>query len=479
MKQLACASVLLLLLTAAGLACAQTATCDTKPANDTSSSSPCAPSADSSSNNADNDPTTMWPHSDTTRYWISGQSNTIFQAHPAFHAPYSGSNSLLPHGEYKTSLVETLYLAFQAGENTDLILDIESAGGRGISQAVGLAGFTNLDVVRNPTLGAAPYLARVMLHQIVPISKSRTESSRTPFSLATQLPVRRLEFRMGKFGAADFFDLNAVGSDSHLQFMNWTIANNGAYDYAADTRGYTYGAILEYQDRSWGLRFGEMLMPKVANSINLEWNLRRARAENLELEVRKSLLPKRAGTVRLLSYFNHANMGIYRQAVQNFLAGLTTLPDITAHPFRTTLKYGFGVNADQEITEDLRLFARFGWNEGQHESFAYTEVNQTIAMGGDFRGTKWGRKNDKVGLAFVSNAISKDHQTYLALGGHGFLLGDGKLNYGRENIFESYYTAHVWRGVFISPDLQHINHPGYNRDRGPVWVLSSRLHLEF
>ena len=436
----------------------------------------CQQTTDSPSD--DENTPTIFPHSDKSRFWISGQSNTIFQAHPAFHAKYMGNNSLLPRGEYKTSLVETLYLGFQASKNTELLVDVESAGGRGISQAFGLAGFTNLDVVRNPTLGATPYLARVMLHQIIPLTKSMTESSRTPLSLATQLPTRRLEFRAGKFGTADFFDVNSVATDSHLQFLNWTIDNTGAYDYAADTRGYTWGAILEFQDRAWGVRFGEMLMPKVANGIDLQWNLRRAHAENLEADWRRSLLPGRQGTVRFLTYFNHANMGVYRDANRSFLAGLTPKPDITAHPFRTTLKYGFAANAEQELTGDLRLFIRWGWNEGQHESFAYTEADQTVALGGDFRLAKWHRKDDKIGLAFVSNGISADHQAYLALGGHGFLLGDGALTYGRENIVESYYTLDLWRGVFLGPDLQHITHPGYNRDRGPVWVGSFRLHLE-
>lgn len=458
---------------------AQTGVCSDKtdsvaPSTDCSQST----STDTASDEKD-DPATLFPHSNTSRYWISGQSNTVFQAHPAFHAKYTGPNSLLPRGEYKTSLVETLYLGFQASKNTELIFDVESAGGRGISQATGLGGFTNLDVVRNPTLGAAPYIARVMVHQIVPLSESTMETTRGPLSLAAQLPVRRLELRVGKFGTADFFDTNSVGSDSHLHFLNWTIDNTGAYDYAADTRGYTYGAIAEFQDRSWGLRFGEMLMPKVANGIDLEWNLHRAHAENIELELRRSLVQGRNGTLRLLSYFNHANMGVYRQAVQNFLAGLTSVPDITAHPFRTTLKYGFGVNAEQEITQAFRLFARWGWNEGQHESYAYTEVDQTVSFGGDFRGIKWGRKNDKIGIAFASNGISKDHQLYLALGGQGFLLGDGRLTYGREDIIEGYYTAHVWRGAFVSPDVQRIWHPGYNRDRGPVWVPGMRLHLEF
>ncbi len=423
--------------------------------------------------------TTMWKHSDTSRFWISGQENVIFQGHPAFPAKYSSNNSLKPSKEERTSFVSTLYLGVQATKTTELFLDIESAAGHGISDAFGLAGFTNLDVVRNPTLGVAPYLARIMVHQTIPLSSTTAEASRGPLSLATRVPVRRLEFRAGKFGTADFFDLNSIGSDSHLQFLNWTIDNNGAYDYAADTRGYTYGAILEFQDRNWGVRFGEMLMPEVANGINLVWNLRRARAENIEFEFRSSLIAKRSGTVRLLSYVNHANMGSYRQVIADFLANHTAAPDITAHPFHNTIKYGFGLNAEQEITGRLRVFTRLGWNEGQHESYAYTEVDNTALIGADYRGERWRRPLDKAGIAFARNGITKDHSLYLKLGGRGFLLGDGTLTYGREQIVEMYYNLHVWRGIFTAADLQYITNPGYNRDRGPVPVPGLRLHVDF
>jgi carbohydrate-selective porin OprB len=156
-----------------------------------------------------------------------------------------------------------------------------------------------------------------------------------------------------------------------------------------------------------------------------------------------------------------------------------TVPTITLHEHFSALKYGFGYNTEQEITENLRVFGRFGWNEGQHETFAYTEIDQTVLGGADYAGTRWRRPVDKVGLAVVSNAIKADHQEYLKLGGLGFLLGDGKLNYGRENIVETYYNWHAWRGMFYALDLQHFNHPGYNRDRGPVWVGSVRAHVDF
>jgi hypothetical protein len=436
-------------------------------------------------------PVTMFPHPDAARYLLSGQANIIFQAHPGFHSPYSGTNSLLARGEYKTSMVGTLFMGYKLIANPryelDAIYDEESAGGRGVSEALGLAGFTNLDVVRNPSLGPIPYLARVQLHQTIGLTDKLTDATRTQFSLATKVPERRIDLRAGKMGLPDVFDANNPGSDSHLQFLNWTVDNNGAWDYAADTRGYTYAFIAEYDDIDWSARYSIALMPTVANGIDLQWNLRRASGQNMELEFRKTpfaLLPgrlrdtKRKGVVRLLSFINHANMGDYRDQIR--LAQSThTTPDITAHPLQSTVKYGLGLNFEQELTPDLRLFGRFGWNEGQHESYAYTEVDQSIQLGADYAGNSWGRPNDKVGLVGVSNAIKRDHQHYLAAGGLGFLLGDGTLSYAREDILETYYTAHNYRGLFTSFDIQLIDHPGYNQARGPVEMFSVRTHVDF
>jgi len=227
------------------------------------------------------------------------------------------------------------------------------------------------------------------------------------------------------------------------------------------------------------LRFAETMMPVVANGPHLQWSLRKARAENIEFELHPSIFKQRASAVRVLSFINHADMGDYETAIALFRAGITPTPDIIATRQQGTVKYGFGLNLEQELTADARAFARTGWNEGQHESFAYTEVDQTVQVGGDVRGRPWRRRMDRAGVAFVSNGISRPHQQYLALGGLGFLLGDGALTYGRETILETYYTAHIWRGVFTAADLQYIANPGYNRDRGPVIVPTLRLHVDF
>jgi high affinity Mn2+ porin len=426
----------------------------------------------------DQAPEAMFPHFKDTRFWLSGQANFIFQTHPGFHALYSGKNSLSPRYEKATSRVMTLYTGARLNHSTEILVDIEEAGGAALSTGLGMAGAPDLDIVRNPLLSKAPYLGRGMIHKVFAFSNDKVENSRNFLSLFDELPRHRLEIRVGKFSLPDFFDLNSVGSDTHLQFTNWTTDNNGAWDYAADTRGYTVGAVVDYEDRNWGFRFAEALMPKVANGIDLVWRPWEAHAENFEYELRHSLLPRKSGVVRLLAFTNYANMGIYRDQIIKAAEEGTT-PDITNHPWRITRKYGFGINLEQNLTPNLTAFARWGWDNGTTESFAYTEVDSTFAEGIGANGAKWHRKRDRVGIAFVSNGIKKDHQNYLAKGGYGFLIGDGRLTYGRENILESYYTVHAWRGIYLAPGLQYIVNPGYNRDRGPVVIPSFRAHVEF
>ena len=323
--------------------------------------------------------------------------------------------------------------------------------------------------MRHATLSMRPF----------PLTADREEEAPNPFYLQRSLPRKRLEFIMGKIGMVDFFDTNAVGSDSHLQFTNWAIDNNGAYDYAANTRGYTVAAILSYTGPKLEVRFGEALMPTVANGINLDADLRRARAENLELEWKPQWFQGLQTHIRPLAYLNHANMGDYGQAIAAYENHVDAVPDITLHRRQGTLKQGFGINAEQELPANFRAFLRAGWNEGHHESFAYTEINSTFAIGADVSGDAWGRKLDRIGTAYETGGISSKHQQYLALGGLGFILGDGRLNYGREQVSETYYTAHVVSGLYMAVQLSYVDNPGYNRDRGPVVVPGVRAHVDF
>ena len=428
------------------------------------------------------DMVTVFPHSKTSRYWISGQANIVLQWHPTFPARYTGPNSLTPWAQSATTHILTLYTGYELTHTTEVFADVEYATGGGIGTALGLAGYTNLDSVRTVSgvaLSRAPYLARLMMRQIIPLSDERIEQNATRF--ISPLRFRRAAWNCvsGKFTMADFFDVNSYGTDSHLQFLNWTVDNNGAYDYAANTRGYTDGLILEYDDHWWTVRFAETLMPKVANGINLDADIARARAENLELEARGNLLWHRPGVVRFLSYLNHADMGNYEEAIRDYLNDPVAPPDIIATRRQGRHKYGFGLNFEQELTPHLSAFGRVGWSDGRNESFAYTEVDRTLELGAFAKGDWWRRRNDRAGVAFVVNGIVAAHQQYLADGGLGFLLGDGALSYGPEKIVEAFYTAHLWRGFFASFDLQHVNNPGYNKARGPALVPGLRLHVDF
>lgn len=419
---------------------------------------------------------TMFPHPDTPLS-VRAQMNVVFQTNPSFHSPYSGDNSFRPYYQKATSEVMTLYMGLRVSRSIDVIADVESAGGDGLSQALGIAGFTNLDVVRNPSLGKMPYVARILVHYVHGFGDDTTDSETNVVSLRPELPSRRLEVWVGKFSAPDFFDANAVGSDSHLQFLNWVLDNNGAYDYAADTRGYTWGAIAAYSRENWTVRVGEMLMPTVANGMTLDWRIARAGSENLEYEYRYRL-GKREGTVRLLGWMNRANMGSYASALRDSQNG-NNVPDITAHPAGTRIKIGVGVNVEQRISREVTAYARVGWNDGRNESFAYTEVDRAVSGGISVAGIRWRRRLDRAGVAAASEWLSSVHRSYLEAGGRGFILGDGHLNYGAERVAELYYTAHLYRGVYAGPDMQYVVNPGYNRDRGPVLVGGLRLHVEF
>jgi high affinity Mn2+ porin len=451
-----------------------------------------APSTDPTADSSEEQPAeetspsdmlTMFPHSETSRYWVSGQGNLVLQWHPTFPAKYSGPNSLSAPAQSATTHVLTVYTGYQLTRTTEIFGDAEYATGGGIGTALGLAGYTNLDSVRTVqgvALAEVPYLARLMVRQIIPLTDERWESSeRDEFHLATSLPPRRIEIRAGKFDLADFFDSNSYGSDSHLQFLNWTVDNNGAYDYAANTRGYTDGILVEYDDHWWTVRFAEVLMPKIANGDYLDANITRAGGTNLEFEARGKRVFNKPGVLRVLSYMNRANMGNYDEAIAEFLAHETPAPNVNDTSRQGRHKYGFGINYELDLTSAFSIFGRLGWNDGHNESFAYTEVDRTALMGFFAKGAAWHRHNDRAGVAFVANGLSAAHSQYLALGGLGFLLGDGALSYGSEQIVECFYTAHVWRGLFAAFDLQHINNPGYNQARGPVTVPGVRLHIDF
>ncbi len=405
------------------------------------------------------------------------QATSIGQYHGRFPAAYSGPFSLITHPEGEASITSTLFLGLQLGSGTQLYFDPETAGGRGFSGTNGIANFPNGEMPRVSTATPKPYLARLYVTHDFAFGDNREPVEADENELGGSRPMTRYSITAGRFTVTDFFDKNKYTHDPRTQFMGWGIMYNGAWDYAADTRGYTWGWVHEFHTRHWSLRYGSAAMPRVANGLRFDRRLLRDRSDTFESEMRGSLRGHE-GAVRLLSYINHADAGNYAEAIRRAEAN-GGRPDVTQTRRSGTLKYGFGVNVEQEIREDIGVFGRLGWNDGKTESFAFTAIDR-LAMGGvSLKGTRWRRPFDTVAGALTVSGISRVHALYLVRGGFDFLIGDGALRYGPESVFESYYSAKVVSGIFFTADFQHVTNPAYNRDRGPVSIGSLRLHVEW
>lgn len=401
------------------------------------------------------------------------QATAVFQRHGGFTAPYSGNNSLSPRFEAKNSYTTTLFAGARLWDGGEVYFNPEIAFGRGLSNVTGIAGFPNGEISRvsgpDPTL----YRARLFLRQTFGLGGEKEYVEPDQNQRAGWQDASRVVLTVGNLSALDIFDDNAYTQDPRAHFMNWALMANGAWDYPADARGYSWGAAIEYIRPGWALRAGSLLMPKTANGLPLDYKIASAHGDVVELERSYALLGQ-AGKFRLMAYVNHAHMGSYRSAIDDPSAGL----DIAStRQYRT--KRGFGMNIEQGLTENAGAFLRAGWNDGKTETFAFTEIDRTVSGGASINGKGWERPKDTLGIAGVLNGLSRDHRDYLAAGGLGFIIGDGRLSYGSERIAEIYYSLEAAKGISISLDYQHVVNPAYNRDRGPVTIWSTRVHYEF
>jgi hypothetical protein len=405
------------------------------------------------------------------------QATSIGQYHGTFNSPYQGPLSLQNNPERDVSLTTTLFLGLRLEKNTALYFDPEIAGGKGFSNVDGLGNPPNGEIPRVASATPKPYLARLYIAHDFGFGSEKEHVESDENQLAGDRPLNRYSIYAGRFTVTDFFDNNTYTHDPRTQFMAWGVMYNGAWDYPADTRGYTWGIVQELHTRDWAFRYGAAAEPKTANGGRFDRRLFRDRGDTFEEERRYSIR-KHAGAVRLLEYLNHSNAGNYAEALR--LAAQTGgTPNVVATRKPGTLKYGFGVNLEQEITPDIGVFGRLGWNDGKTESWAFTAIDRLATGGVSVKGTRWRRKNDVAATSFTSSGISGVHASYLARGGLDFLIGDGRLNYAPEYVWETYYSARLFPGFYATFDLQRDANPAFNRDRGPVWIESIRLHVDF
>ena len=400
------------------------------------------------------------------------QNTIITQYKPAFKAAYTGSNSLIPQEETQTSITATIFAGAKLWKGGSVFINPELAGGAALSEAFGVANATNGETFRVGNPAPTIFLARLFYRQLFSLSKDEKYQSADENQLAGSIPTKYFALTIGKIGVADYFDDNIYSHDPRTQFMAWSLMDNGAWDYPANTRGYTPSIVLEYVTPKNELRYAVSLEPLEANGTEMDWKINKANAHTLEY-THRFLLKEKSGAIRLLGYFNTANMGNYDASI----ALNPTAPDIISTRKYGRTKYGFVINVEQSITKDAGIFFRAGWNDGNNETWAFTEIDKTISGGISSNGNKWNRPNDNVGLAYVVSGISVPHRNYLKNGGKGFELGDGNLNYGLEQLTELYYSAAIKKNLlYLSGAYQFLINPGYNKSRGPVNVFSIRIH---
>jgi high affinity Mn2+ porin len=404
------------------------------------------------------------------------QATNVWQYHPAFHSAFQGANSMDPGSRGNETIDATLFAGVRLWDGGELYVNPEMDQGFGLSDTLGVAGFTSGEAYK---VGKTwPYYRLQRLFGRFTIDLGGDEQAIAP--AANQLggahTADTLVITAGKFSVTDVFDTNIYAHDPKADFMNWAIIDSGAFDYAADAWGYSYGVTAEWTQDWWTLRAGLFDLSRVPNTTELVRGFGQYEID-LEGEARYPLMGQQ-GTIKLLAFVNRGRMGSYNDAVAVGEAH-DEIPD-PADVRRPAFRPGFVLNVQQALSDNLGAFARLSINDGSEEAYEFTEINNSVAAGLSLKGANWSRPDDTVGLACVTSGLSKSAENYFAAGGLGILIGDGALPHpGRETILETYYSAAITGWLSLGGDYQWIDNPAYNTDRGPISVLSGRIHIAY
>ena len=400
------------------------------------------------------------------------QATYVRQFKPAFSAAYSGPNSLTAERAYGYSFTATAFFGANLGKGWEAYWNPEVAQGAPLSELQGLGGFNNGESQRTagPTLKG--YNARAFIRKTWNIAGDYEEQRSEANQVRTRYTAQRVVLTVGEVSVLDVFDALDYSRDPRTQFLNWASLTYGAWDYPADARGYTRGAAVEYISAGWQVRAGHFAMPKESNGLALDSGTTQY-GQVIEAE-HPYRIAGRDAVLRGLIFRNRVNAGSFRDALD---AANGAVPDVTQVRHLQS-KSGFGLSTQVQLTSDIGAYLRAGWNDGRTETYAFTEIDRSFAGGVLLQGARWGRERDSAGFAAYVNGLSQDHRNYLAAGGQGFFLGDGRLSYSTERILEAFYSVGVARGTWLSADYQYVANPGYNRDRGPAQVFNLRVHVE-
>ncbi len=401
------------------------------------------------------------------------QNTDILQYHPGFAAAYSGPNSMHSASEVRDTVSLDLLLGAKLWPGAEFHVDGLTWQGFGFSKTLGAEGFPNGEAFRLGTQVPNVNLARAFIRQTFGLGGEQETVEDDALQLAGKRDISRLTLTLGRMSVKDIFDNNTYANDPRTQVMNWSLMANEAWDYPADSLGYMTGFAAELNQPKWAVRYGFFQMPRVSNGTALDSHYLDAWGMVTELE-RRFALGDHPGAVRLLAFLNRAHMGSYQAALDNPVRPANIQ---ATRAYRS--KYGFGLNAEQEIVKNIGVFMRLGWSDGENEGWTFADVDRTATLGVSVKGESWHRPNDTFGVAGAFNGISRVHQRFLAAGGTGILAGDGQLNYGWEQVLETYYDFQIWKNLHGSFDYQFIGNPSFNQARGPISVFGTRIHWNF
>ncbi|MCF2521737.1 carbohydrate porin [Bradyrhizobium sp. G127] len=413
---------------------------------------------------------------ESTDWNVHGQTTLITQGYPSFRSPYQGMNSLPGAGRTRETWTVGAFLGWRLWEGGEFYFNPELAQGFGIGSTLGLAGFSNGEAQK----GGAEYpkfrAQRYFFRQTFGLGGEQEDVADAANQLPGKRDIDRITVTVGRFAVGDYFDGNAYAKDPRADFMNWAMWSSAAYDFPADLPGFTRGAVVELNRKDWAVRAGLFQVPSQPNSDVLTFKTGGA---VVEFEERHAIFSQ-PGKLRVGVFANRGNTGNYRDVlgISSANPGLD-INDIVIGERRERSKYGFYVNAEQQVATDVGIFARASWNDGQSEILSFTDIDRSVSGGVSIKGSYWGRPADTFALGGAVNGLSNAHRDFLAAGGKGLLIGDGRLNYGNERILETYYAVALSKAFTFTADYQLIVNPAYNADRGPVSIFSGRLHGEF
>jgi len=424
-------------------------------------------------------PVACWAQTPESEDWNAKfQATYMWQYKRPFAAAYSGLNSLSSEREKSYSFSSTVFLGFRPWTGGEFYVNPQVSQSSPFSHQTGLGGFTSGDVSAThegppPTFS----LTRIFVRQTWGFGGDKEKIESDANQLAGKVEGRRFVLTAGYLYALDLFDENAFSHDLRTQFMNWSLFTQGAYQYAADAYGRTWGLALAYHYDAWSIRAGRFMQPKEPGERPLDTRILRHYGDQLEIE-RSHEIGGRRGVVRLLAFRNRAVMPRFQDAL-DFAAANGGTPDIDDVRNREQIKYGFGVNVEQNLTSNVGVFARASRSDGRTATYTFAEIDRSVSAGVSVHGSAWARREDTLGVGVARNELSQVHREYLAAGGLGVFIGDGRINYRPEAIFETYYSVNVFKNAWVTFDFQRIRNPAYNADRGPATVELLRMHIEF